>query len=69
MPYTLTHKVNFTRTNGNIHPAQSDPNMLTPKQQELLLYINSRLARDGISPSFEEMKNAVGIRSSPGSTA
>ncbi len=40
--------------------------MLTPKQQELLLYINSRLARDGISPSFEEMKNAVGIRSKSG---
>lgn len=40
--------------------------MLTPKQQELLVYINSRLARDGISPSFEEMKNAVGIRSKSG---
>lgn len=40
--------------------------MLTPKQQELLLYINSRLTRDGISPSFEEMKNAVGIRSKSG---
>ncbi len=40
--------------------------MLTPKQQELLLYINSRLARDGISPSFEEMKDAVGIKSKSG---
>ena len=40
--------------------------MLTPKQQELLLYINSRLTGDGISPSFEEMKNAVGIRSKSG---
>ena len=40
--------------------------MLTPKQQELLLYINSRLVKDGISPSFEEMKDAVGIRSKSG---
>ena len=40
--------------------------MLTPKQQELLLYINSRLTSDGISPSFEEMKDAVGIRSKSG---
>ncbi len=40
--------------------------MLTPKQQELLLYINHRLTSDGISPSFEEMKDAVGIRSKSG---
>ncbi len=40
--------------------------MLTPKQQELLLYINSRLVKDGISPSFEEMKDAVGIKSKSG---
>ena len=40
--------------------------MLTPKQQELLLYINSRLIKDGISPSFEEMKDAVGIKSKSG---
>ncbi len=40
--------------------------MLTPKQQELLLYIHSRVAGDGISPSFEEMKDAVGIRSKSG---
>ena len=40
--------------------------MLTRKQQELLLYINDRLAGDGISPSFEEMKNAVGLKSKSG---
>ena len=40
--------------------------MLTRKQQELLLYINDRLAGDGISPSFEEMKDAVGLKSKSG---
>ncbi len=40
--------------------------MLTRKQQELLLYINDRLAGDGISPSFDEMKDAVGLKSKSG---
>ncbi|MBN34151.1 MAG: repressor LexA [Rhodospirillaceae bacterium] len=40
--------------------------MLTRKQQELLLYINSRLAEDGVSPSFDEMKDAVGLKSKSG---
>lgn len=40
--------------------------MLTRKQQELLLYINSRLGEDGISPSFDEMKDAVGLKSKSG---
>lgn len=40
--------------------------MLTRKQQELLLYINSRLGEDGVSPSFDEMKDAVGLKSKSG---
>ena len=40
--------------------------MLTRKQQELLLYINRRLGEDGVSPSFDEMKNAVGLKSKSG---
>ena len=40
--------------------------MLTRKQQELLLYINRRLAEDGVSPSFDEMKDAVGLKSKSG---
>ncbi len=32
--------------------------MLTRKQHELLLYIDARLAETGVSPSFEEMKDA-----------
>jgi repressor LexA len=40
--------------------------MLTKKQHELLTYINRRLAEDGISPSFDEMKEALGLRSKSG---
>lgn len=40
--------------------------MLTRKQHELLLYINKRLSDGGISPSFDEMKSAVGLRSKSG---
>ncbi len=40
--------------------------MLTRKQQELLLFINSRLGKDGVSPSFDEMKDAVGLKSKSG---
>ncbi len=40
--------------------------MLTRKQHELLLYINRRLGDSGISPSFEEMKEALGLKSKSG---
>jgi repressor LexA len=40
--------------------------MLTRKQHELLLYINQRLNEDGVSPSFEEMKEALNLRSKSG---
>jgi repressor LexA len=40
--------------------------MLTRKQHELLLYINQRLGESGISPSFDEMKEALGLRSKSG---
>jgi repressor LexA len=40
--------------------------MLTRKQHELLLFINQRLADDGVSPSFEEMKEALGLKSKSG---
>src|SRR6266704_815389 len=40
--------------------------MLTKKQHELLMFINHRLAQDGVSPSFEEMKEALGLKSKSG---
>jgi repressor LexA len=40
--------------------------MLTRKQSELLTYIQARLAESGISPSFEEMKDALQLKSKSG---
>src|SRR5260221_2140971 len=40
--------------------------MLTKKQHDLLMFINHRLAQDGVSPSFEEMKEALGLKSKSG---
>ncbi|HEY3916363.1 MAG TPA: transcriptional repressor LexA [Stellaceae bacterium] len=40
--------------------------MLTRKQQELLLFINQRLSQGGVSPSFEEMKEALDLKSKSG---
>ncbi|MGQ0588952.1 MAG: transcriptional repressor LexA [Sphingosinicella sp.] len=40
--------------------------MLTRKQHELLLYIDSRLSESGVSPSFEEMKEALDLKSKSG---
>lgn len=40
--------------------------MLTRKQQELLLYINDKLNEGGVSPSFDEMKDALGLKSKSG---
>ena len=40
--------------------------MLTKKQHELLLFINRRLGENGISPSFEEMKEALNLKSKSG---
>src|SRR5947199_4999519 len=40
--------------------------MLTKKQHELLTFINQRLAATGIAPSFDEMKDALNLRSKSG---
>ena len=40
--------------------------MLTPKQQELLSFIQTRLEEGGVSPSFEEMKDALDLPSKSG---
>jgi repressor LexA len=40
--------------------------MLTRKQHELLMFINQRLAATGVSPSFDEMKDALNLRSKSG---
>lgn len=40
--------------------------MLTAKQRELLLLIETRMQENGIAPSFDEMKEALGLRSKSG---
>ena len=40
--------------------------MLTRKQLELLDFINKRVTRDGVPPSFDEMKEALSLRSKSG---
>jgi len=40
--------------------------MLTRKQLDLLDFINTRMRQDGVPPSFEEMKDALDLRSKSG---
>ncbi len=40
--------------------------MLTRKQHELLCFIHDRLSETGVSPSFEEMKEALDLKSKSG---
>ena len=40
--------------------------MLTVKQQELLVFIQKRLEEGGVSPSFDEMKDALDLKSKSG---
>ena len=40
--------------------------MLTTKQKELLVFINTRLQETGVPPSFDEMKEALSLQSKSG---
>jgi repressor LexA len=40
--------------------------MLTTKQHELLMFIHGRLGRTGVSPSFDEMREALDLKSKSG---
>ena len=40
--------------------------MLTVKQRELLLFVNERIQETGVSPSFDEMKEALDLASKSG---
>ena len=40
--------------------------MLTKKQKNLLLFINRKLRSSGVSPSYEEMKDSLNLRSKSG---
>ena len=40
--------------------------MLTKKQKNLLVFINKKIRSTGVSPSYEEMKNALNLKSKSG---
>ena len=40
--------------------------MLTKKQKNLLVYINTNIRSTGVSPSYEEMKNSLNLKSKSG---
>jgi repressor LexA len=40
--------------------------MLTRRQRELLLFIDDQLKQTGVSPSFDEMKNGMRLKSKSG---
>lgn len=40
--------------------------MLTRKQRELLMFLEERISQSGVTPSFEEMKDKVGLKSKSG---
>src|SRR5262249_55416996 len=40
--------------------------MLTKKQHELLMFIHQRVRETGVPPSFDEMKDALDLRSKSG---
>ena len=40
--------------------------MLTKKQRNLLIFINKKIRSTGISPSYEEMKNSLNLKSKSG---
>src|ERR1700710_2698258 len=44
----------------------SESEMLTKKQSELLRFIHERLQDAGVPPSFDEMKDALDLRSKSG---
>ncbi|MDA8031771.1 MAG: hypothetical protein MPK62_11740, partial [Alphaproteobacteria bacterium] len=40
--------------------------MLTPKQHRLLLYISEEVKKNGYAPSYDEMRDALNLRSKSG---
>ncbi len=50
----------------DLFPTWGAWNMLTRKQQELLLFIHERMKESGVPPSFDEMKDALDLASKSG---
>ena len=59
---TGTDRTSFSLCSDSIHGVA----MLTRKQHELLMFIHERMKESGIPPSFDEMKDALDLRSKSG---
>jgi repressor LexA len=64
VPYLVAGDVE--RATGLFSPPPGQGAMLTRKQYDLLMFINRRLADAGVSPSFDEMRDALGLKSKSG---
>jgi repressor LexA len=63
----LEHIWDWRRADGpGVNATKGDLSMLTAKQHELIRFIQQRLEETGISPSFEEMKEALDLKSKSG---
>lgn len=51
---------------GGAGSPMREASILTKKQHELLTFIQQRIAETGVSPSFDEMKEALDLRSKSG---
>lgn len=60
----LTNQKQRTKVEQNF--MRKGSKMLTPKQHKLLVFIDEFIKEHGHSPSFEEMKMAVGLKSKSG---
>src|SRR3546814_4652163 len=60
--FVLFHILWSLPRGGTTHGG-SRRSMLTKKQHELLLFIHRHLQKNGVSPSFDEMKDALALRS------
>src|ERR1700755_2947032 len=65
MGAALSPLTSVSEQNGTIQSGEL-LEMLTRKQYELLRFINERLKEAGVPPSFDEMKDALDLRSKSG---
>ncbi len=56
----------FTARSDSAEGAYEGQAMLTRKQHELLMFIHERIQETGVSPSFDEMKEALDLASKSG---
>src|SRR3546814_11727869 len=63
--FVLFHILWSLPRGGTTHGG-SRRSMLTKKQHELLLFIHRHLQKNGVSPSFDEMKDALALKSKSG---